>query len=701
MKNFTLFLLSACLFLTNHLSAQFAVYTEGYGASATFAPFGGSVNNITEDMTMANAHTGTKSLRAEVPAAGYTGGAIVAPMPQNFTAYTAVTFWVRASASKTLNVAGFANNAVSAPRQTEKANIPVSTTWTKVTIPIPNPAILTAEDGLFHFAEGSDEGAYTLWFDDIQYENIAVVGDPTPTVAAPTPTRAAADVISLFSGSPYTDLAGTNWNPYNGGTGYSAVPIASNLTQKYTNLSYSVSELAANADLTAYSGFHVDFWSATAVNFKVKLVDFGADGAYAGGDDKEGEVDKGTQAAGAWVSLDIPLADFAAAGFTTKAHFRQLVISTTSSSPLIYLDNLYFYKTTTVVVPTAPTVAAPTPTNPAANVVSLFSGLPYSDLTGTNWNPYNGGTTYAEEMIAGNSTQKYGNLGYSVSELAANRDLTNLTFLHLDYWSATAANFKVKLVDFGADGMYSPGVDDREGEVDKGTQAAGTWVSLDIPLADFAALGFTTRAHFRQFIISTSSTLRTSAEALVGPTIYLDNIYFYSNVALSVELASFTAKAVNKTAVLNWKTASEHNNQGFTIEQSSNGITYNVVGQVKGHGTSNVAHNYTFTDNTPSVNANYYRLRQTDFDGKETVSPVVSVLFGKGGLVLKNTLAHDALEVLVSDESPVLLSVFNASGQEVYTTKAQGTQRIDVSAWVSGLYIVRTATGEVSRFVKQ
>ena len=527
MKNFTLFLLSACLFLTNHLSAQFAVYTEGYGASATFAPFGGSVNNITEDMTMANAHTGTKSLRAEVPAAGYTGGAIVAPMPQNFTAYTAVTFWVRASASKTLNVAGFANNAVSAPRQTEKANIPVSTTWTKVTIPIPNPAILTAEDGLFHFAEGSDEGAYTLWFDDIQYENIAVVGDPTPTVAAPTPTRAAADVISLFSGSPYTDLAGTNWNPYNGGT------------------------------------------------------------------------------------------------------------------------------------------------------------------------------TYAEEMIAGNSTQKYGNLGYSVSELAANRDLTNLTFLHLDYWSATAANFKVKLVDFGADGMYSPGVDDREGEVDKGTQAAGTWVSLDIPLADFAALGFTTRAHFRQFIISTSSTLRTSAEALVGPTIYLDNIYFYSNVALSVELASFTAKAVNKTAVLNWKTASEHNNQGFTIEQSSNGVTYNVIGQVKGHGTSNVANDYTFTDNTPSVNANYYRLRQTDFDGKETVSPVVSVLFGKGGLVLKNTLAHDALEVLVSDESPVLLSVFNASGQEVYTTKAQGTQRIDVSAWVSGLYIVRTATGEVSRFVKQ
>ena len=268
MKNFTLILLSACLFLTNNLSAQFAVYTEGYGASATFAPFGGSVNNITEDMTMANAHTGTKSLRAEVPAAGYTGGAIVAPMPQNFTAYTAVTFWVRASASKTLNVAGFANNAVSAPRQTEKANIPVSTTWTKVTIPIPNPAILTAEDGLFHFAEGDTEGAYTLWFDDIQYENIAVVGDPAPTVAAPTPTRAAADVISLFSGSPYTDLTGTNWNPYNGGTGYSVVSIASNPTQKYTNLSYSVSELAANADLTAYSGFHVDFWSATAVNFK-------------------------------------------------------------------------------------------------------------------------------------------------------------------------------------------------------------------------------------------------------------------------------------------------------------------------------------------------------------------------------------------------------------------------------------------------
>ena len=322
------------------------------------------------------------------------------------------------------------------------------------------------------------------------------------------------------------------------------------------------------------------------------------------------------------------------------------------------------------------------------------------------WNPYNGGTTYAEEMIAGNPTQKYGNLNYSVSELASNRDLTNIGFIHLDYWSATTANFKVKLVDTGADGAFGGTLEntDREGEVDKGTQAAGTWVSLDIPIGDFVAAGMTTKAHFRQLVISSSGTALTTARVLAAPTIYLDNIYFYSNTALSVELSSFKAKAVNKTAVLNWKTASEQNNQGFTIERSSNGTIYDVIGQVKGNGSSNVAHDYTFTDQSPVLGlggVNYYRLRQTDFDGKETVSPAVSVLFGKGGLILKNTLAHDAVEVLVGDESPVLLSVFNVSGQEVYASKVQGAQRIDVSAWVSGMYIVRTSTGEVSRFVKQ
>jgi Secretion system C-terminal sorting domain len=112
-------------------------------------------------------------------------------------------------------------------------------------------------------------------------------------------------------------------------------------------------------------------------------------------------------------------------------------------------------------------------------------------------------------------------------------------------------------------------------------------------------------------------------------------------------------------------------------------------------------HNYTFTDATPSNGVNYYRLRQVDINGKEALSKVVSVVAGKNFLILKNTLVQNLLDVTVGEESKTPLSIFNVSGQLVYSAKVQGNQLLDLSALTSGLYIVRTEAGEVSRFVKQ
>jgi Secretion system C-terminal sorting domain len=152
---------------------------------------------------------------------------------------------------------------------------------------------------------------------------------------------------------------------------------------------------------------------------------------------------------------------------------------------------------------------------------------------------------------------------------------------------------------------------------------------------------------------------------------------------------------------MTWNTASERDNQGFTIERSTDATNYTSIGNVKGHGTTSTPQNYTFTDNTPATGSNYYRLRQTDVNGKETVSSVVSVLFGKGGLIIKSNLVHNTLDVSVGGEEKGLLSIFNISGQLIYSTKVQGSQSIDVSAFVAGVYIIRTASGEAVRFVKE
>jgi hypothetical protein len=523
---------------------------------------------------------------------------------------------------------------------------------------------------------------------------VLTVSSPGPTTAAPTPTRPNTNIVSLFSGA-YSDVAGTNWDAFHGdGVVYSAVDIAGNPTKKFANLNYIGAQTTPGFDVTSQTHLHLDIWTPNSdINFRVKLVNFGSPNTEA-----EVSVSPNT-GDGVWKSYDILLSSFGA--LASRANISQFIISSTNITPTqtFWVDNIYFY--TAAVPPSAPTVAAPTPTNPIPNVISLYSGA-YTDPAGTEWNKFNGGsggagaTGYSEVMIGGNATQKYDNLGYSVTEMA-NINATPATTLHVDVWTASAADFKIKLVDFGANGVYQgePN-DDTESELGFTTNA-GTWTPLDIPLANFT--GLAARAHLRQFIISTATL--TGGRMLAPPSFYVDNIYFYANTALAVELTNFTAKSINKTTVLNWQTASEKDNQGFTVERSLNGTDYAAIGQVKGFGTTNAVRNYAFTDATPTTGVNYYRLRQADFNGKESLSKVVSVISGKNFLVLKNTLVQNLLDVTVGEDQKGPLSIFNVSGQLVYSAKVQGNQLLDVSALTSGLYIVRTEAGDVSRFVKE
>jgi hypothetical protein len=93
---------------------------------------------------------------------------------------------------------------------------------------------------------------------------------------------------------------------------------------------------------------------------------------------------------------------------------------------------------------------------------------------------------------------------------------------------------------------------------------------------------------------------------------------------LPVELISFKASCRNTEVVLDWTTASELNNDYFTIEKSDDGINFLPVKKVPGHGTYQGILNYQATDVLPFANT-YYRLKQTDFNGDFTYSHVVMV----------------------------------------------------------------------------
>jgi hypothetical protein len=104
-------------------------------------------------------------------------------------------------------------------------------------------------------------------------------------------------------------------------------------------------------DATAMTHFHLDLWTPDATTFKVKLVDYGANGVWgdgsggAGGDDTEHELtfDATTTpalATGQWISLDLPLSDFT--NLTARAHVAQLILSATNST--VFVDNVFFHK---------------------------------------------------------------------------------------------------------------------------------------------------------------------------------------------------------------------------------------------------------------------------------------------------------------------------------------------------------------------
>lgn len=111
---------------------------------------------------------------------------------------------------------------------------------------------------------------------------------------------------------------------------------------------------------------------------------------------------------------------------------------------------------------------------------------------------------------------------------------------------------------------------------------------------------------------------------------------------LPVELLYFRAQSGMDEVVLNWATASELNNDYFTLERSRDGINFEAIGRIDGNGTIAERINYNFIDANPFLGLSYYRLSQTDYDGTTEVFPLISVLFDPGKSIF--TISPNPLE---------------------------------------------------------
>lgn len=118
--------------------------------------------------------------------------------------------------------------------------------------------------------------------------------------------------------------------------------------------------------------------------------------------------------------------------------------------------------------------------------------------------------------------------------------------------------------------------------------------------------------------------------------------------ALPVELVEFEAEKEDRDILLSWETASEQNNDYFTIERSFNGKDFDPIEEILGQGTTTVSHHYSFLDvgiyEIAKSTIIYYRLRQTDFDGANKLSKVVAVEMDKEASIfeIENVRRDDA-----------------------------------------------------------
>ncbi|MFW5725715.1 MAG: hypothetical protein ACOCX0_04640, partial [Bacteroidota bacterium] len=97
------------------------------------------------------------------------------------------------------------------------------------------------------------------------------------------------------------------------------------------------------------------------------------------------------------------------------------------------------------------------------------------------------------------------------------------------------------------------------------------------------------------------------------------------NNPLPVEWYSFDASLAGDEVLLTWQTATETNNDYFTVLRSADGIDFESLGIIAGAGNSNELLSYSFTDNAPRAGINYYQIRQTDFDGQTDYSQLLAV----------------------------------------------------------------------------
>ncbi|MDO8999684.1 MAG: T9SS type A sorting domain-containing protein [Bacteroidota bacterium] len=184
---------------------------------------------------------------------------------------------------------------------------------------------------------------------------------------------------------------------------------------------------------------------------------------------------------------------------------------------------------------------------------------------------------------------------------------------------------------------------------------------------------------------------------------------FYDMGALPIELLDFSAYYEKDLVKLKWSTATERNNNYFSIERSKDAINFEEIYRVQGAGNSSSLLNYENSDSSPLPGISYYRLKQIDFSGEFQYSPIKAVneLNNTHRILVSPSPANDNLTVKISNLQTdyCFMNIYNMNGDLVFSKDYllnEGINKIDinVSTFNKGIYQLNLLNGSEIQNIK-
>ncbi len=264
-----------------------------------------------------------------------------------------------------------------------------------------------------------------------------------------------------------------------------------------------------------------------------------------------GEIKVSNTVTNEWEELTFDMSSQIQDGYDQIVIFPDFNLDGRLSTNICYFDNITF---SGQVEPSTPDVAAPTPTVSANDVISIFSDA-YTNIPGTDLNPNWGqGTVVSQVYIQGDTTMLYSGLNYQGIALGSNQNVSDMGFLHVDFWSSNSTTLNVFLI--------SPGPVETSYAL---TVPTTGWASVDIPLSAFSP-------------VDLADVFQLKFDG--NGDIYLDNIYFSKTVSAIEEIKGSIPSAYAMEQ--NYPNPFNPNTKiKFSLPQANHTVlkVYNLLGQ--------------------------------------------------------------------------------------------------------------------------